>query len=147
MFKHHLSYVYMKNPVGFPNGMMKTQFKRIGLDLLAFNEAGDALQSLAKQFYEDFQRAQGCQAMPAGGGKDTLQRRELAARPPLHSKPLLQTFCKHSLTRRSGISASASNCDSHRGRKLRAVPGGCNGKAILKGMSLQTCVWALQTRS
>ena len=89
MFKHHLSYVYMKNPVGFPNGMMKTQFKRIGLDLLAFNEAGDALQSLAKQFYEDFQRAQGCQAMPAGGGKDTLQRRELAARPPLHSKPLL----------------------------------------------------------
>ena len=56
-------------------------------------------------------------------------------------------FCKHSLTRRSGISASASNCDSHRGRKLRAVPGGCNGKAILKGMSLQTCVWARQTRS
>ena len=92
MFKHHQSYVYMKNPVGFPNGMMKTQFKRNGLDLLAFNEAGDSLQSLAKQFYEDFQRAQGCQAMPAGGGKDTLQRRELAARPPLHSKPLLQTF-------------------------------------------------------
>ena len=137
----------MKNPVGFPNGMMKTQFKRNGLDLLAFNEAGDALQSLAKQFYEDFQRAQGCQAMSASGGP-------LAARTPSKDENLRRgrrctanRFCKHSLTRRSWISASASNGDSHRGRKLRAVPGGCNGKAILKGMSLQTCVWARQTRS
>ncbi len=45
--------------------------KKNGLDLLAFNEAEDALQFLAKQIYEDTMRTQGCHAMPAGGGKDT----------------------------------------------------------------------------